>query len=76
MELTQSWEVEDAVALASACEDADVLVQKVTLLRGELAEAHRAREVVKEKFCNLFDTSANGARYLVVSEMLRQEQFK
>jgi hypothetical protein len=45
----------------------------VTLLEGELAKAHQAREVAKEKFHTLFDASANGARRLVVSEMEHRE---
>jgi hypothetical protein len=48
----------------------------VTLLEGELAKAHQAREVAKEKFHTLFDASANGARRLVVSEMEHREQFE
>jgi hypothetical protein len=32
--------------------------------------------VVEEKFCCLSDTSAVGARWLVVSEMEHQEQFE
>jgi hypothetical protein len=42
MKLTQVREVEDTMTLASAHEDADGLVQKVTLLEGELVEVHQA----------------------------------
>jgi hypothetical protein len=48
----------------------------VTLLKGELVEACQAREVAEEKFQNLSDMSANGARWLVVSEMEHQEQLE
>jgi hypothetical protein len=36
------------------------LIQKVTLLEGELAEAYRAQEAVEEKFYNLSATSTDG----------------
>jgi hypothetical protein len=42
MKLTQVREVEDTMTLASAHEDAEGLVQKVTLLEGELVEVHQA----------------------------------
>jgi hypothetical protein len=63
-ELTRAREVEDTTVLASAHEDAEGLVQKVALLKGELAEARQAREVAEKKFCSLFDASADGARWL------------
>jgi hypothetical protein len=68
--------VEDAIALASAIEDAEGLVQKVTILEGELVEACQAREMAEEKFHILSDASANGARWLVVSKMDQQQQFE
>jgi hypothetical protein len=55
-------EVEDAVVLASAHEDAEALARMVALLEGELVEARRAQEVAKEKFHSF--------------EMERWEQFK
>jgi hypothetical protein len=64
--------VENTAVLASPCEDTEGLVRKVALLKGELAEARRAREAVKEKFCK----SADGMRWLVVSEKERRGQFK
>jgi hypothetical protein len=76
IELTQAREVEDAVALASAREDAEDLVQKVTLPEGELVEVLQALEVAEEKFYSLIDTSADVAQRLVVSEMEHQEQFE
>jgi hypothetical protein len=75
-ELTRAREVEDAMVLASVLEDADGLVRKVTILEGELVEAHQAREMAEEKFHILSDTSANGARWLVVSKMDHQKQFE
>jgi hypothetical protein len=36
--------------LASAHEDAEGLIQKVTLLEGKLAEVRQTREVAEEKF--------------------------
>jgi chromosome segregation ATPase len=51
---------ENAAALASTREDIEGHVQKVTLLEGELAEAHQAREVAEENFCGLFDEAAGG----------------
>jgi hypothetical protein len=61
-------ETENATALASAHEDVEGLVRKVTLLEGELAEAHRAREVAEENFYGLSDATADGVRRLVVFE--------
>jgi hypothetical protein len=40
-------EAENTVALACAREDAEGIVQKISLLEGELVEARRAREVSK-----------------------------
>jgi hypothetical protein len=59
-------EVENAVALASAQEDAEGLILKVALLEVELALARRAQEVA--------DVAADGARQLVVFERECQEQ--
>jgi hypothetical protein len=62
VELTRAWEVENTTALASAREDAEGLVRKVTLLKGELTELHRAWEVVEEKFHSLSNVSADSVR--------------
>jgi hypothetical protein len=43
-------EVENAVALASAREDAECLIQKIVLHQGELAAVHQAQEV-SEREC-------------------------
>jgi hypothetical protein len=68
-ELTWAWEVEDAMTLASALEDAEGLVWKVTILDSELVEARQAQEMVEEKFHFLSNVSANGAWWMVVSKM-------
>jgi hypothetical protein len=68
-------EVENAAMLAAAREDAEGHARKVALLEGELVEVRQAREVAEEKFDNLSGTSADGARWLVVSEMEHQVQF-
>jgi hypothetical protein len=62
------WEAENTVALAPTHEDIEGLVQKVTLLKGELSEACQAREVAEGKFHSLSDTMAYSSQWLVVSE--------
>jgi hypothetical protein len=42
--------------------DAGDLIRKTALLEGELAEAHRAREVAEERFRRLMNSSSEGAR--------------
>jgi hypothetical protein len=54
-------QVENVMVLAFVWEDVEGLIRKVALLEGELAEAHQAREVAKEKFCHLSDASGDGA---------------
>jgi hypothetical protein len=76
VELTRMQDVENVTMLASAQEDAEGLVRKVAVLKGELAKVHRAREVPKEKFHSLSNVSTDGARWLVVSEMEHWEQFE
>jgi hypothetical protein len=66
----------NVVVLAPAHEDVEGLVRKVTLLEGELAQARRAREVAKGKFCGLSDVAADSAQWLVVSEREHREQFE
>jgi hypothetical protein len=61
-------EVESVAALASACEDAEGVVQRITLLEGELAEAHWAREVAEENACGLFDAVADAKQRWEESE--------
>jgi hypothetical protein len=48
--------VENLMVLTSTREDAEGLVQKITLHEGELAKAHRAREVAEENSCGLSNT--------------------
>jgi hypothetical protein len=52
-------EAESTAALASAHEEAEGLVRKITLLEGELAEVRRDREVVEVNSHGLFDAAAN-----------------
>jgi hypothetical protein len=58
-ERVSRMEVENTAVLASACEDVESLVWKVTLLKGELAEVHKAREVAEENSRGLFDAVAD-----------------
>jgi hypothetical protein len=50
LETMSRVEVENAMMLASAHEDAEGLVRKIVLLEGELAAEHQAREV-SEREC-------------------------
>jgi hypothetical protein len=72
----QARDVENVMLLSSALEDAEGLIRKVALLEGELVEACQAQEVVEEKLCSLSDASANGARWIVASEVEHREQFE
>jgi hypothetical protein len=69
-------EVENAMALASACEDVEGLVRKIALLVGEHAEVHRAQEVAEEKSRGLSDAAADAERQWEVSEMELWEHFE
>jgi hypothetical protein len=53
-------EAENIALLASAREDAEGLVWKVTLLEGEVVEARRAWEVVEETIRSLSNAAAGG----------------
>jgi hypothetical protein len=53
LERVSRVEVENAVALASTCKDAEGLLRKIALLEGELAEVHPAREMAEENSCGL-----------------------
>jgi hypothetical protein len=75
-ELTRARQMENTATLASCREDAKGLVRKVILLEGGLAEARQAQEAAEEKFHSLFDTSADGARWLMVFEKERRKQFE
>jgi hypothetical protein len=48
--------------LVSVRRDVEALVRRVALLKGELAEACQAREVAKEKVCDLSSLSTEGSR--------------
>jgi hypothetical protein len=71
---SQVWEVESVFVLPSARGgDAESLVRKVALLKGELVEAHRARDVAGERVCHLSSSLADGAQSLMASKMEHQE---
>jgi hypothetical protein len=72
---SRAREVESIAVLASIFGDAEGLVHKVALLKGQLTEAHWAWEKAEEKVCNLWSSSAEGARWLVAFEMEHREQF-
>jgi hypothetical protein len=76
MESSRVREMENVAVLAYVREDAEGLICKVSLLEGELAEAHRARGVAKEKVCSLSSSSAEGAWRLVVCNMEHREKFE
>jgi hypothetical protein len=61
METNQVREVENAMMLASAREDAEGLTRKVALLEGELVEVRQAQEVAEEKFHSLSNALVDGA---------------
>jgi hypothetical protein len=69
-------EAKNTAVLAYAREETDGLIQKVTLLEGELAEARWAREVAKENFRGLSNVVTDGAWQLVVTEREHREQFE
>jgi hypothetical protein len=69
-------EVESTVVLASAHEEVEGLVQKITLLEDELTEVRRAREVAEESSRGLSDAVANAERRWEVSKREHQEQFE
>jgi hypothetical protein len=55
-------EVESIVMLASTHEEAEGFVRKIVLLKGELVEVHRAREVAEENSRSLSDVAADAER--------------
>jgi hypothetical protein len=73
-----SWarEVESVAVLAPAWEDAEGHIRKAALLKGELVETHRDRDVAGERIQCLSNSSAECARWLMAYEIERQEQFK
>jgi hypothetical protein len=70
-----SWarEVVSVAVLVPAWGNAKGLIRKVALLEGELVEARRARDVARERVHHLLDSLAEGARWLMASEMERRE---
>jgi hypothetical protein len=67
-------EAENIAVLVSVRKDVEALVRRVALLKGELAEACQAREVAKEKVCDLSSSSIEGSRRLATSEAGHREQ--
>jgi hypothetical protein len=64
-----SWvEADSVVMLASTHEEAEGFVRKIVLLKGELAEVHRAREVAEENSRSLSDVAADAERWHEDSE--------
>lgn len=58
-ERVSNMEAESAVALAYASEEAEGIVRRVSILEGELAEAHWDRGMAKENSRGLSDVAAN-----------------
>jgi hypothetical protein len=61
-------EEESTMMLASAFEEIETLVRKITLLEGELAEVCRASKVAKETTCGLSAVAADAERWREDSE--------
>jgi hypothetical protein len=61
-------EADSVVMLASTHEEAEGFVRKIVLLKGELAEVHRAREVAEENSRSLSDVAADAERWHEDSE--------
>jgi hypothetical protein len=66
--------VESVVVLAFAREDVASLVQRITLLRGELTG--HVQEMAEENSWGLFDAATDAERWSEESEMESQEQFE
>jgi hypothetical protein len=64
------------MALASAHEDVEGLVQKITLLEGKFAEEHWAREVVEENSHSLSEVAVDAEHWWVVSKRECKKQFE
>jgi hypothetical protein len=56
-------EAESTATLASTCEEAEGLVQRIALLEGELAEARQAREMAKENSQGSSDAAVDVERW-------------
>jgi hypothetical protein len=72
-------ETESAIALASAHEEVEGLIQRIAHLEGELAEAHQprqARAVAEENSRGLSDGAADAEQQREESEREFQEQFQ
>jgi hypothetical protein len=69
-------EMESVTTLASAHREAEGLVWMIALLKGELTEAHRARELAEENSLGLSDAAADAKQWQEESERESQEQFE
>jgi hypothetical protein len=69
-------EVENAVVLASAQEDVEGLVWKITFLEGEIAEERRAWELVKDNSHGLSIAAVDVEHRWEVSKREHREQFE
>jgi hypothetical protein len=69
-------EAESVAMLPSAREEAEGLVWKIVLLKGELKEASRAREVVEENSRGFLDATAYAERWWEESEREHWEKFE
>jgi hypothetical protein len=61
MGLSWAQEAENVPVLVPIWRDVKILVRRVALLEGELAESCRAREVAEEKVFDLSSSSAEGS---------------
>jgi hypothetical protein len=74
-ETAMGVEVESAVVLASAHEEAEDLARRIALLEGELAEVRQARDMAKENSRGSFDMVADAERWLEESKIECREHF-
>jgi hypothetical protein len=69
-------EAESIMTLAFAHNKVEGLVWKIAFLEGELAEAHRDREMAEENSHGLSNAVADAERWKEESEREHQEQFE
>jgi hypothetical protein len=69
-------EAESTATLASTCEEAEGLVQRIALLEGELAEARQAREMAKENSQGSSDAAVDVERWWEEFDRESREQFE
>jgi hypothetical protein len=76
LEMVLRVEVENAMALVSAHEDAEGLVRKIALLEGEHAEVRHVQKLAEENSCGLFDAVNDVECRWEVSERECRMQFE